>query len=85
MHESNHHSRLNALKLYGMAEAWRELQAESPHHAVSHDGWIIFDFFKLGRQAALGQCRFKQFNGGFAVGAATAKHFDTHNATPSWG
>ncbi|MDD3576327.1 MAG: ATP-binding protein, partial [Halothiobacillus sp.] len=53
MHESNHHSRLNALKLYGMAEAWRELQAESPRQPISPEGMLLrlLDAEQADRQA----------------------------------
>jgi len=53
MRESNHHSRLNALKLYGMAEAWRELQAESSRQALSPEGMLLrlLDAEQADRQA----------------------------------
>jgi len=53
MSESNHHSRLNALKLYGMAEAWRELQAESSRQALSPEGMLLrlLDAEQADRQA----------------------------------
>lgn len=41
MSESNHLNRLRGLKLYGMAEAWRELQAESPQHPISPEGILL--------------------------------------------
>ncbi|MBD3771938.1 MAG: ATP-binding protein [Rhodobacterales bacterium] len=53
MRESNHHSRLNALKLYGMAEAWREMQAESSRQALSPEGMLLrlLDAEQADRQA----------------------------------
>ncbi len=53
MLESNHHSRLKALKLYGMAEAWRALQAESSRQAYSPEGMLLrlLDAEQADRQA----------------------------------
>ncbi|MDD5376074.1 IS21-like element helper ATPase IstB [Acidithiobacillus sp.] len=41
MSESSHLNRLRGLKLYGMAEAWRELQAESPRHPIPPEGILM--------------------------------------------
>jgi len=53
MSESSHHSRLQALKLYGMAEAWRELQAEAPRQTLSPEGVLLrlLDAEQADRQA----------------------------------
>jgi DNA replication protein DnaC len=53
MLESNHHNRLKALKLYGMAEAWRELQAEASRQAHSPEGMLLrlLDAEQADRQA----------------------------------
>lgn len=53
MSESNHLNRLRGLKLYGMAEAWRELQAESPRHPIPPEGILmrLLDAEQADRQA----------------------------------
>ncbi len=53
MLESNHHSRLKVLKLYGMAEAWRALHAESSRQALSPEGMLLrlLDAEQADRQA----------------------------------
>ena len=53
MSESNHLNRLRDLKLYGMAEAWRELQAESPRHPIPPEGILmrLLDAEQADRQA----------------------------------
>lgn len=53
MLESNHLSRLRALKLYGMAEAWSELQAELPRQPVSSEALLLrlLDAEQADRQA----------------------------------
>ena len=53
MSESNHLTRLRDLKLYGMAEAWRELQAESPRHPIPPEGILmrLLDAEQADRQA----------------------------------
>lgn len=53
MSESSHLNRLRGLKLYGMAEAWRELQAESPRHPIPPEGILmrLLDAEQADRQA----------------------------------
>lgn len=53
MSESNNLNRLRGLKLYGMAEAWRELQAESPRHPIPPEGILmrLLDAEQADRQA----------------------------------
>lgn len=37
----DHLSRLKALKLYGMAETWSELRAETGRQPVSNEGMLL--------------------------------------------
>ncbi|ACX96062.1 IS21-like element helper ATPase IstB [Halothiobacillus neapolitanus] len=53
MSEPNHLCRLKALKLYGMVDAWRELQAEFPRQPLSPEGMLLrlLDAEQADRQA----------------------------------
>ena len=53
MSESPHFTRLKALKLFGMAEAWREAQAEFPRQTLSPEGLLLrlLDAEQADRQA----------------------------------
>lgn len=53
MSEASHLTRLQTLRLYGMAEAWRELQAEGHRHALSNEALLLrlLDAEQADRQA----------------------------------
>ena len=53
MSELSHLTRLQTLRLYGMAEAWRELQAEGHRHALSNEALLLrlLDAEQADRQA----------------------------------